>query len=78
MQLYFDAADTGNVSAIFVASRRNPTEPFAAEVKLEELGDVGSADTAPWVPAGAHTIYFASQRGTSTIPALYQAQRTSF
>lgn len=78
MQLYFDAADTGNASALFVASRRNPTEPFAAAVRLVELGDVGSVDTAPWVPAGAHTIYFASKRGTSLIPALYQAQRTSF
>lgn len=78
MNLYFDALDGSGGTALFVASRRSPTEAFAPEVQLVELGNGDSIDTAAWVPSGAHTIYYASQRNGATVPALYTAQRMSF
>jgi Tol biopolymer transport system component len=78
MNLYFDAMNTGSSVVLFVASRRNPTEAFAPAVQLTELANGDSVDTSAWVPAGGHTIYFASQRNGATMPSLYQAQRTSF
>ena len=78
MHLYFDATNGVGGSALFVASRRSPTEAFAPEVQLVELDNGDSVDTAAWVASGAHTIYFASRRLGATVPALYSAQRTSF
>ncbi|HET9990464.1 MAG TPA: hypothetical protein VFQ65_18160, partial [Kofleriaceae bacterium] len=77
MHLYFDTP-TANGNALFVASRRTPTEAFAPQVLLSELSSGDSVDTAPWVSSGGHTIYFGSKRGTATMPALYTAQRMSF
>ena len=78
MQLYFDQLAQLGGSALFVASRRSPTDAFAPEVELLELNNGDSTDSSPWVPAGAHAIYFASQRSGSTVPALFTAQRASF
>ena len=77
MQLYYDVPITGGAS-ISVASRRTPAEAFAPPVELVELSTTNSIDAAPWVPAGGHLIYFASQRQGATAPSLYQAQRMSF
>lgn len=77
MQLYYDVPITGGAS-ISVASRRTPAEAFAPAVELVELSTTNSIDAAPWVPAGGHLIYFASQRQGATAPSLYQAQRMSF
>jgi len=78
MNLYFDALISVNGSALFVASRRTPTEAWAPEVQISELGTTGSIDTTAWVAAGAHTAYFTSQRSGATTPSLYTAQRASF
>lgn len=78
MQLYYDAPVAGGGTSIYVASRRTPTEAFAPAVELVELSSSDSTDVGPWVPAGGHTIYFASERQGASAPTLYQAQRMSF
>jgi hypothetical protein len=78
MHLYFDAMIASGATALFVASRRSPTEMFAPDVQLVELSNGDSVDTAAWVPSGGHTIYFASQRTGASVPSLFTAQRISF
>jgi hypothetical protein len=78
MNLYFDAPDASGGAALYVMSRRTPTEMFAPEVELVELSTGDSIDSAPWVASGAHTIYFASRRSAMLTPSLYVAQRVSF